>query len=353
MAAFFVFVHHLTPSWLPKPLFNFFQEFHVGVPVFFVLSGFLICYRYYDNVNLKKNWYVDYTINRFARIFPLYLILTAIAVLFFKEGLLEFLLNISFLRGFFVQYIFTGIHQGWSLSVEECFYLLAPIIFMLNKRVPLIVQAFLVLLTGFVVVKIFSTFPWHSFIPEYMFMLSYTFFGRCFEFFAGIQLALWFKKNPEMLATNFSKTYLGITGILLIVLVLAEIKGGHRWGVHRFSGIFLNNFVLPIFICSMLAGLLTEKTKLRSLLQQPMMILLGKSSYAFYLLHFGFWHLLLVKAGITNFFIELSVTTLLAVLVYQYLEEPLNSYIRHWRKNVPTLKRLPVVVTPKRTSSEN
>jgi peptidoglycan/LPS O-acetylase OafA/YrhL len=32
-------------------------------------------------------------------------------------------LNITFLRGFFDDFLFTGVSQGWSLSVEKSFYL--------------------------------------------------------------------------------------------------------------------------------------------------------------------------------------------------------------------------------------
>jgi peptidoglycan/LPS O-acetylase OafA/YrhL len=36
---------------------------------------------------------------------------------------------VFFIRGFFYQLWDTGIAQGWSLTVEECFYFSAPFIF--------------------------------------------------------------------------------------------------------------------------------------------------------------------------------------------------------------------------------
>ena len=59
IAAFMVFIHHYNPflesnSYLK--LRSIFGEFHVGVSLFFVLSGFLIGYRYYaiPKLNFKQ-----------------------------------------------------------------------------------------------------------------------------------------------------------------------------------------------------------------------------------------------------------------------------------------------------------
>lgn len=317
--------------WLPVPLYNFFQEFHIGVPVFFVLSGFLICYRYYDSVELNGPWFKNYFINRFARIYPLYFLVTVIAICFFKEGWMAFFMNITFLRGFFGDYIFTGVHQGWSLTVEECFYLLAPFIFVLSKRVKLVFQALFIFLIGNVLENCVAPHAWHDFLPDYMSFLSYTFFGRCFEFFAGIQLALWYKNNHSVFQVTINKTYIGITGILLIALLLADIKGGHRWGVHRYSGIMLNNVILPVFVCSLIAGLITENTAVKRLLEGKNMVLLGKSSYAFYLIHYGFWHLFMKTFISGNFFIELIITTCLSVVIFHMIEEPASKYFRRFK----------------------
>ncbi len=353
IAALFVFIHHLTPLWLPVPLYNFFQEFHVGVPVFFVLSGFLICYRYYDNVQLNRVWFKNYMINRFARIYPLYFLVTVVAIYFFKEGWMAFFMNITFLRGFFGDFIFTGVHQGWSLTVEECFYLLAPFIFVLSTRIKLMFQALLIFLTGIILATYVTPNSWHEFMPNYMSVLSYTFFGRCFEFFAGIQLALWYKNDSSLLRVKFNKTYAGITGILFIVLVLADIKGGHRWGIHRYSGIFLNNIVLPIFVCSLIAGLLTEDTYVKRFLEQKKMVVLGKSSYAFYLIHYGIWHLF-VKTFITqNFFMELILSTSLSVVVFHWIEEPANKFFRKFKSKSHFPGYLPVVIQDKKSTSGN
>jgi peptidoglycan/LPS O-acetylase OafA/YrhL len=79
MAAFLVFIshfHYIFDENIPHFVQRFFQEFHIGVTIFFVLSGFLIAFRYYDNFSLSKDWFKQYLKNRVARIYPMYFLLT-------------------------------------------------------------------------------------------------------------------------------------------------------------------------------------------------------------------------------------------------------------------------------------
>jgi peptidoglycan/LPS O-acetylase OafA/YrhL len=48
IAAFMVVVNHLCPETKIVGIDNFIKELNVGVTIFFVLSGFLIAYRYYE-----------------------------------------------------------------------------------------------------------------------------------------------------------------------------------------------------------------------------------------------------------------------------------------------------------------
>ena len=135
LAAYLVFLHHFNPfdvpeSW-PRRLC---MEGHVGVTVFFVLSGFLICHRYPwlwnpAGVLADRRRLTGYCINRFARIYPVYLLLTLYTI--HKVSLYDWelwLTNLTMLRGFSDRLKFTGVGQGWSLTVEECFYFSAPVL---------------------------------------------------------------------------------------------------------------------------------------------------------------------------------------------------------------------------------
>lgn len=60
---------------------------YTGVSIFFVLSGFLIAYRYASSATLTKDWLIPYFQRRVARILPVYwLLLTLVVLLKLKRG---------------------------------------------------------------------------------------------------------------------------------------------------------------------------------------------------------------------------------------------------------------------------
>ena len=211
IAAYMVFFHHyknyiVNREW--PTLYNFCNELHVGVTVFFVLSGFLIAYNYYDNDSIDFRTYI---INRLARIYPMYFILTVTTFCYSyfsgstdNDFFYAFLMNISFLRGFFDNLKFSGIGQGWSLTVEMLFYLSVPLSFLLIKKkyINLLFIPVLLILIGILLVTVFSTNNKNGFFGNYNFMFLYTYFGRCTEFFIGIALAIFYSKKYTTIKTT-------------------------------------------------------------------------------------------------------------------------------------------------------
>ena len=346
IAAFMVFFHHFNPfpeKYFGIRVFDFVQEFHIGVSLFFVLSGFLIAYRYSE---MSYFSFRNYMVNRIARIYPMYFILTSLTFILFGilqsqyslQDLYRYLCNISFLKGFFEEFKFTGIAQGWSLTVEETFYILAPLIFLLLKRskiyllgIPVVLMSF-----GIGLVLIFSRINFHGFFISNEFMFNYTFFGRCFEFFIGISLAIIFKH--KLFKTRFRYfTYAGIGGIILSIFLITLFKGNFDTGIRHPMGKVVNSFILPVFGVSMFYyGLLTENTLISRILGSGLFVLLGKSSYIFYLIHLGVFSLLLHK--ITNNYILIFLAlNIISILLFKFIEEPLNLYLRKkWiRKPLP------------------
>jgi len=373
IAAFCVFLHHYNQTCYPYPLFRIFNDLHIGVSMLFVLSGFLICHRYYETSSISSEWYSQYLKNRLARVYPMYFLLTVLT--FFVAAIanntevykqltphwLIIVLNLTFLRGFFNDIKFTGLAQGWSMTVEETFYLLAPFFFLcLKKRSGAIWQLPLtILLLGAIAIGAFKSVTWWGFLQNGQFVFIYTFFGRCIDFFIGIFLALYMRNT---VATKRFFPLFTIMGILLMacgVAVMASVtlpKGIH-YGLYHPIGTLANNILLPVGAGLFFYGLLQESSIIRQLLASGLMQKLGKISYCFYLIHIGwlasivcsvvnggmeqmvdwlddheYWQLKSVLDHLTiNIMIVFVVLNTIAYLLWRYIEEPLHQYIKKSR----------------------
>ncbi len=336
IAAYLVFCHHFNPiskTFLNGLVFEFFQEFHVGVTLFFVLSGFLITNRYFElpKIDLKK-----YLINRFARIYPMYFLLSTLTFLvlafFYKQNswtdLKIYFLNITLLKGYFDNIKFSGIGQGWSLTVEEFFYLIAPLFFIFIRKSKLFLLLFPIfsLTIGFGLVWFFSQNDGFGFMKSIDFMLDFTFFGRCIEFFMGMTLAVFFKKIPVF--KNFNYTFFGMISVVFWIFLLSVQKTPTGFGTDCVFGKIINNLLLPFFgIAPLFVGLIFEKTLISKFLSSKVMQLLGKSSYVFYLIHLGIFYNLFDKI-FGNLLLVFIVLNIISILMYYFIEEPINKFLR-------------------------
>jgi peptidoglycan/LPS O-acetylase OafA/YrhL len=339
VASLLVYIGHFNPfsgpafgKWVPAII----HEFHVGVTMFFVLSGFLIFYRYGDSFGRKGHSLRNYFINRFARIYPMYFILTVwtflpfVCLCLFRMPV--FLLNITFLRSFFTEYLSTGDPSGWSLTPEEMFYALVPLMVLVSKKVPYLLQATLFLSLGVLLTAIFSHISFHGFFGSFQLLFEYTFFGRCFEFYTGMLLAMYVKKKA---AVHFppGRPFCTSAGIAWIILCVSGLAVNTHMHFRSQPGFFLlietliNNFLLPPGIALLYYGLITERSLLQRLLGTALFLALGKSSYVFYLIHVPFFAYLYFNFGEHPIPVFLLME-LIAWLMYISMEKPLNHLIR-------------------------
>lgn len=371
MAAYLVFISHyyyVFDDVFPHIVQRFLGELHIGVSIFFVLSGFLITFRYYNHFHLTGDWFKQYLKNRVARIYPMYALLTICAFIYYfitkdpaitkgnENPVWLMIMNITFLRGFFFQFWDTGIAQGWSLTVEECFYFSAPIIFLVAKKYnkfylqPIILTAFAIIM-----VLIFSRVNWYGFFGNFPFVMLFTFFGRCFEFFVGVQLARIVLNKGFVRTNKIAYTYIGFLLMMLCVLAMAyqPVPKGWAAGVQSPAGIIINNYFLCIAVALFFYGILTENTLFKKVLALPSVELLGKSSYIFYLIHLGWMYTLMHgyfdtlndyafelydKWGVDwrspfefdrlNLLYAFIILNAISILLFTKIEEPLNHYIR-------------------------
>src|SRR4051812_20885415 len=136
-----------------------------GVTIFFVLSGFLLTHIYLDRfqAGFTRGGLALYAVKRLARIYPLYYFLLALAVVhaswsthgssgslgglcshgsLCSHGRLELdrfdfgnvLSHLTMVHGFYGPYVTSYIPASWSLSIEESFYLVLPVLIWLLLR---------------------------------------------------------------------------------------------------------------------------------------------------------------------------------------------------------------------------
>jgi peptidoglycan/LPS O-acetylase OafA/YrhL len=322
-----VFLDHFPP-WL---------DAHIVLNVmafFFTLSGFLIVRIYYEQAELRRQWLAKYFVNRFARIYPVYFLLLSIAVCLqhdFRPWTL--ITNYTLTHALFHDNDVI-IQPSWSLTVEECFYFLAPFFMILARRrnfwVPFALASFL-LLAALVISKL-----GFAFLGTPGFVLTTTFFGHFVEFFAGFYLALALmrlEKNRSIYTPGNSYTMAGLAGVLLLIIAMVLV---YRHVPTNFAHVMLiNNFLIPFPIAVLYWGLIRENTFLSRLLSSRVSGLLGRSSYSFYLLHtlvidYIALPLLPAQSSLRPLYVLLTlvVTWCASILLFVGYEEPINLLIR-------------------------
>ncbi len=297
VAAIMVFLYHNRKywrGWLPGFIIQNLNEFHTGVTLFFVLSGFLIAYTYQDEPMQSAKQYVKYLLIRLLRIFPVYLIILTISYCnngFPATNLAIY--NYTLLKGFSDRFNLEGLPQSWSLTVELSFYFFAPLIYAyLKQNYYKAIGLLLVLLS----VALLIGYGWHYYngnhdrwLYNWLFIFDSTFFGRFFEFFAGMLLAHWLRTRRGEVGGIRNLTLMsGILSLIVIYGISLFEVDVYDQGTQHIAGLLLRNLLLPLLFCAFIYGLMTEETWLSKLLSTKLAMLLGDASYIFYLVHIGY-----------------------------------------------------------------
>ncbi len=133
LAAFTVFVwhfNHVSDGHLATseyPFLAILMEGHVGVAIFMTLSGYLFAKILFD----ARFFYPAFLYNRFLRLLPLLILVTAIVMLRKDrpDAVIAFLK--TFVRGFVFPEWPNG---GWSVAVELHFYFLLPVLLWITRK---------------------------------------------------------------------------------------------------------------------------------------------------------------------------------------------------------------------------
>ena len=311
VACFLVIILHSVPA-APTALG------HAGVALFFSISGFLIGRVLIENQGLSR-----FYARRFLRIYPAYL--ASIALL----GLLTFTpfphdlhLGPLFWKniGYYLTFTFQLSPDGsrlplvivWSLCVEELFYLLLPLLFLLRKHAR--IAAALVVIVGLLLVPRFYLLP-NGDGTWFLFPLN---------LFFGVLLAL---AQPRL------RSFFPLVALAAVALVI----------VNAFAGWFHSFGPISAFLCTATVwSLVVYNRKLPSVLEPFRWM--GKLSYGMYLLHLFCLSLVLralmgLRAYPIPFFLSVVIaTTALTVLAAWLLQVGVEDPALRLR---PSLKRHP------------
>lgn len=325
ISAFIILVSHFKPvelvndNWFVPLFHNFF-----AVSYFFTLSGFVLGISYYDRfqtlgaTELKK-----YFVARFARIYPVYLfaLVLSLAIEYYatrtiRHSTASIFLNVTLLQGWFDTSVIN--FPSWSLSCEAFFYVLFPFCvgYIRKWEASKILKSMMILwaVTQIAMYVIFIL------LNEQRFYLRLHPVLHTPTFLLGVCLAFLFKKT----ASNIEQ-WSRISNWILLGVIISELIGKPHFG---FESLQVPHYLLFIYFASTYENFTVKYFK------RDFLVLLGKASYALYLLQGSLAAIserLFARYGMLNtninflVFVLLSVTV--SVLVYQFYEKPLHKGI--------------------------
>lgn len=345
IAVLSVLIYHIAPTVLVGGF--------IGVDIFFVISGYLI-----TSIILREHGASSFSFSRFytrriRRILPavwpvIYLSAVAAILLFPDEKLLDAFWSSISSALFFANHYFAskfgyfnspGDHtlllHLWSLSVEEQFYLLWPVLFLCVLKIDVSNKTRIAVFCG---CALFSFFGAHlmSGTGRYENFAFYLLPPRAGELLLGCILSFYLYFHPN------SRRYrvLGFIGVGFITYSLTTISHDSR-----FPGFVT---IIPslgtVFVLSQFSD---DDFVYRKVLSHRVMVYLGKISYSLYLWH---WPLLALprylfgSLGALSLMCLVVLSFLMAHLSWVYIEKPVRSSSLSLKKSVLYLYVIPLVL---------
>lgn len=301
---------------------------NVGVSYFFILSGFvmIIAYQKTEKFNLKK-----YFINRFARIYPLYLFALLLIIFLkvvFKQGVnfTELIYSITVIQAWSSEYVLSLNGPGWSISVEIFFYFLFPLLLLFFYQK----HQLKTVITYIIVFCLISQFFFQFFI------LSHTHEHDWFEFFyyspimhlgeflIGNVAGLFFLNYRNDYANSRLYKYNSFLILLCLLVLLLLLKYPLLFNYH-------NGFLAIVYI-PLILFLSFDKGWITKLLNLKPFVFLGEISYGVYLLQLPIYKLSQILFKILklefSFYWYLVVLILSASISYLLFENPVRNFIK-------------------------
>ncbi|UKB84302.1 acyltransferase [Chryseobacterium sp. MEBOG06] len=302
---------------------NLFLRANVGVSYFFILSGFIMIIAYHKKDKID---YFEFYKNRFARIYPLYIV-----------GLLLYFITRSDLFDWYKLVLYSlGIQTwipgeamilnfpGWSISVEFLFYLLFPLLYnhFYSKKNKTIWVVTIVL---WLITQVFSNLYPISGVYEGPHTKSHEFLyyfpiWHLNEFLIGNLAGMFFVKN-------FKQKNYDVQVILIFLLILLSLM---------FVPLFYHNGLMALLFVPAILLISGNNGKITKLFSMKPLEYLGEISYAVYITHIPVLYLLREFLKVQGyqfnsnivFAIYVIVILITSALFYQCIEKPMRNLLR-------------------------
>jgi peptidoglycan/LPS O-acetylase OafA/YrhL len=297
----------------------------VGVDIFFVISGYLITLINLKSFESGTFSLIGFYEKRIRRLFPALLSVLILSVLMSYFFLLPYELkrffqslisSVAFASNIFF-YLKSGyfdvaneikplIHT-WSLSLEEQFYFVFPLLLILMGQLKKNLRLITILaLFSFVACLLTSN-------PTAKFYLLHT---RAWELLAGSGLACYHAKTHNS-ERRFDSPFTSASGLVLIFasFVLIDSKSNHPGFVTLFPVLGALLFIYPI-----------KSNRVAAALSHPILVFIGSISYSLYLVHqpvFVFTRLISGKELNTlSSTLAVAISFFLATMLWHFVETP-------------------------------
>lgn len=364
MAILMVMLHHFTflaPGTLWENWFvKIFHKGGHGVDLFFVLSGFLITGILMDTKD-RPHYFRNFYMRRFLRIFPLYYVFI-LTFLFIVPPILshipaaraqwEDLITarnhwpwyVGYASNFWIAikgyYSRGAVDITWSLAIEEHFYLIWPLIIASLKRQRVASFCLSVAILAFLCRSILWA---GGFSPTQIYVLTFTRMDAI-AFGGWIAALARLEDNPLKKMAWFTKFHIWTLGLALLVFLGAAGHLAENSAFFNTAGYSL----IAIFFAQLLAILILSKPGEISyqFFTHPVLVFLGKYSYAMYLFHLPVGALLrdilhipaeLQKLGgplmvwqMVYYVIAVAAVTPFVLLSWNVLEKPMISLKKYF-----------------------
>lgn len=287
---FLVLAYHgntgIYTSFMRSPMLT--ALLHSGataVSYLYALSGFVMCLVYYRPNEKMDIW--GYWRTRFIRIYPLYIISFALTCYYYLDSILrikpqKILANIFVVQAWYPPYAQSFNYASWSMTVEFFFYAIFPFFLAWAYRQSSRKLLWTSILLWFVTQVIhFSLWPTYYDLNREFIMYFPLFHLNSFIF--GVVGGIWFmregrekKFSPRLVWTVLSGSFLLVAGY---TIVSTNFLTALPHDLQVISGLLAP--VLVLFIVS----LALDESVVSRVLSHPVLVALGETSYAMYILH--------------------------------------------------------------------